>query len=98
LYACMCVYVKIWIQITPEECLAIANQANGLPGSVLGEHATPVVLCGAKYMVLRADDNVFYIRQVMFLTGWVILWNIFCAVRLMTVAFLARSEDVLSRC
>jgi len=58
----------VWAQsagfaITPEECMAIATQAAGLPGSVLGEAATPVVVCGAKYMVLRADDNVFYIRQ-----------------------------------
>ena len=52
------------LQITQQECMAIATQCASLPGSVLGEHATPVHLCGVKYMVLRADDNVFYIRQV----------------------------------
>jgi hypothetical protein len=52
------------LQLSPEEAATIANQANGLPGSVLGEGATPVVIGGTKYMVLRADDNVFYVRQV----------------------------------
>lgn len=55
-------------QISAEECMAIANQCASLPGSVLGEGARPVVVCGVKYMVLRADDNVFYIRQVLLAT------------------------------
>ena len=43
----------------------IATCASGLPGSVLGEGARPITLAGVKYMVLRADENVFYIRQVL---------------------------------
>jgi hypothetical protein len=63
--------VDLWglaVQITAEECMAIATQAGSLPGSVLGEGARPVVVGGVKYMVLRADDNVFYIRQVLLAT------------------------------
>ncbi len=60
----ICLLRLLLSQITQQECMAIATQCASLPGSVLGEHATPVHLCGVKYMVLRADDNVFYIRQV----------------------------------
>jgi hypothetical protein len=51
-------------QITPEECQRIAIACQNLPGTVLGPDAAPVVIAGVKYMVLRADDNVFYVRQV----------------------------------
>ena len=44
--------------------MSIATAAASLPGSVLGADARPVTVGGVKYMVLRADDNVFYIRQV----------------------------------
>lgn len=53
------------LQLSPEEAASLAQQANGLPGTVLGEGATPVIIGGVKYMVLRADDNVFYVRQVL---------------------------------
>lgn len=53
-----------FLQITPEECMSLATAANGLPGTVLGEGARPVIIAGVKYMVLRADENVFYVRQV----------------------------------
>ena len=53
-----------FLQITPEECMSLATAASGLPGTVLGEGARPVIIAGVKYMVLRADENVFYVRQV----------------------------------
>ena len=44
--------------------MSLATAASGLPGTVLGEGARPVIIAGVKYMVLRADENVFYVRQV----------------------------------
>lgn len=57
-----------WRQITPEECVNLATIANGLPGTVSGEGARPILIAGVKYIFLgtsrERENDVFYIRQV----------------------------------
>ena len=62
----------VWAQsagftITPEECVNLATIANGLPGTVSGEGARPILIAGVKYIFLgtsrERENDVFYIRQ-----------------------------------